>query len=701
MLLAAFEVVATSPEVAGPAHAAVAASSLTLGQTLGSGQQLTSPNGSYVLVMQGDGNLVQYAGSRARWQTGTYGHPGAVLRLQSDGNLVVVGTDNRPLWNSGTFGARAAVTVTMQSDGNEVGYASGGNAVWSSGTLHMSSPTYRSPDGKFVAAMQSNGNYTLTYTYNSGGGGDVLWSTGTAGHPEAYFVVQPDGNLVVYEYGRPLWSTLTYGNPGAALTLQSDGNFVLYSTANRPLYWTATDNAAAGIQSAGDSRFSLVWAHVLADRGSPVALGSPSVGTLDAVGPAAILGSRSGGLYAYHLSDGSTVAGWPGRGSVAIDSTPAVLGSGPTAQVLVGLGTSARPTEGGLLSVNADSSPRWFRPFVALPNGAGSAGAMSSPAVGRLQAAAGSFDVVSASMGQLQYAVSASNGAPLPGFPWFQADSNFSTPALADLDGTGFADIIEGGDSTAGNAFGKQYANGGHIRILTPTGHGASGNLGDGLKCSYDTDQVVQSSPAVGPILAGGATGIVVGTGSFYAGAADTTKLIAVDKNCALAWKAQLDGPTGASPALVDVLGNGTTAVVEGTNINPYSGTVYALNGATGAAIWQQHIPGGVFGSITSIDLGGGYQSLLVPTPAGVFILDGKTGAVVNKLISNVGVLNTVLVTRDPNGAIGVTVAGYNGLNNSVVMHYRLTGSSVATVSGHGQWPMFHADPHLSGVAPS
>ena len=146
-------------------------------------------------------------------------------------------------------------------------------------------------------------------------------------------------------------------------------------------------------------------------------------------------------------------------------------------------------------------------------------------------------------------------------------------------------------------------------------------------------------------------------------------------------------------------MGTGTNAVIEGTNSSPTSGSVYALDGATGATLWRTPIGGGVYGSITSIDLGGGYQSLLVPTSTGVYLLDGRSGRVVSKLVDYVGVLNTVLVTVDPGGALGVTVAGYNGANRSVVLHYTLTGSHTTTAAGRGQWPMFHADPHLSGQA--
>jgi len=42
----------------------------------------------------------------------------------------------------------------------------------------------------------------------------------------------------------------------------------------------------------------------------------------------------------------------------------------------------------------------------------------------------------------------------------------------------------------------------------------------------------VDSSPAVGPFLSGGATGIAVGTGAFFAGATDTDAVKAFDTDC-------------------------------------------------------------------------------------------------------------------------------------------------------------------------
>jgi len=49
------------------------------------------------LVFQTDGNFVEYASGRARWNSGTYGR-GAHLAFQSDGNIVVYNAAGAPIW---------------------------------------------------------------------------------------------------------------------------------------------------------------------------------------------------------------------------------------------------------------------------------------------------------------------------------------------------------------------------------------------------------------------------------------------------------------------------------------------------------------------------------------------------------------------------------------------------------------------------
>ena len=298
--------------------------------------------------------------------------------------------------------------------------------------------------------------------------------------------------------------------------------------------------------------------------------------------------------------------------------------------------------------------------------------------------------VVAPSLGQNAYALAGTNGSVLPGWPFFTADSGFTTPSLADLYGDGATEVVTGGDSTAGNALGVQYANGGHLRVLSADGH---------LLCSHDTNQTVDSSPAVGSFLGGGQMGIAFGTGSFYPGATDSNTLFAADAHCNIAWRAALGGNTISSPAIGDLLGDGNVQVVEGVDTGS-SGLVWALNGSSGAALagWPRTVPGRIIGGVVTADLtGGGYNDVLVPTTSGLVVFDGKTAQQVAVLGEGaLGLQNSPLVTVDPSGSIGITIAGYNAFNAGTVQHWVLAGSTGRAL-GARSWPMYHHDPQVTG----
>ncbi len=99
---------------------------------LAAGQQVTSPDAGYRLVMQSDGNLVEYGpGNRVVWSSRTNGHRGAYLTMQSDGNAVIY-AGGRALWTTRTGGHPRAQMV-VQNDGNVVVYSTTRVALWSSG----------------------------------------------------------------------------------------------------------------------------------------------------------------------------------------------------------------------------------------------------------------------------------------------------------------------------------------------------------------------------------------------------------------------------------------------------------------------------------------------------------------------------------------------------------------------------------------
>jgi len=467
----------------------------------------------------------------------------------------------------------------------------------------------------------------------------------------------------------------------------------------------ATGAAAATGGTPPSLTYTLTWSvGPLHDSGRPIAESSPTVATLPG-GPSVVVGDREGEVYAYHLKStsksSSPVGGqWPASLGSPVTSTPsaAALSAGASDSVFVGAGNAAQPTEGGYFGLAPNGSTSWYTAVTDPGSDAQPAfGVQASLSVGALNGPGP--DVVAGSLDEEEYALDGSSGGVLPGWPFFTSDSVFSTADLADLYGTGQTDIVEGGDQTAGFGFGQEYTQGGHVRILSSQGN---------LVCNHVTNQTVDSSPALGGFLAGGATGIVVGTGSFFPGASDSNKVLALDTNCNLVWSTVLDGATTPSPALADVGGTGAMDVVEGTRSSSTSGTVWVLTGKNGSPLW--HVPteaGTIIGSVTTADLTGlGYQDLLVPTTQGVDIVDGRSHEVVSVLNGPatkivLGFQNSPLVTDDPNGSIGITIAGYGGPDggSGYIEHYEIPGSNGALAVAGGSWPEFHHDPQLTGDA--
>jgi hypothetical protein len=463
---------------------------------------------------------------------------------------------------------------------------------------------------------------------------------------------------------------------------------------------TAASNHAASAAGAGFS-VTQTWSQALADGGSPIALSSPNVANLDGQ-PSVVVGDRAGRIYAFHLADGSGVAGWPYAAGAPVDSSPSVapINAGGLDTVYVGSGNVLTPGSGGYQAISPGGGDQWFVPATNPATDGSSDSAVSAGlTVGNY---AGGYGVEAGSLGQNTYALAASSGAVLAGFPWFSADSVFSTAAVADLYADGNNEIISGGDSSAGTAYGQTYADGGHIRILASSGTAGTGSPVGGLVCEYNTNQNIdRSSPAVGQFLAGGAVGIAIGDGSFYPGASDSDKVFAMTTSCGLAWSDVLDGITADSPALANVQGNGQLDVVEGTQ----AGTIYVLNGANGGGIWAAPTTGEVIGSPVTADLSGrGYQDVIVPTTNGIDIFDGLSGTMLATLAGGYAFQNSPLVTDDPNGHIGITGAGYvsvGGTPVGAVLHWEIdaTAGSGSSVYEAGAWPQFHHDPQLTGDA--
>jgi len=114
----------------GQAPPQPAPDTLLRGQSLSAGQFLRSQNGVYTLIMQGDGNLVQYnSAGQPLWHTSTYGSGAVVAVLQYDGNFVLYRPDGVPVWHTNTWGT-AADRLIVQDDSNIVLYGPNGEVYW-------------------------------------------------------------------------------------------------------------------------------------------------------------------------------------------------------------------------------------------------------------------------------------------------------------------------------------------------------------------------------------------------------------------------------------------------------------------------------------------------------------------------------------------------------------------------------------------
>jgi|GEM_PF-1080310 len=185
-------------------------------QYLTPGQRVNHCTMDSFLIHQGDGNVVLYQGGRARWSLGTFGRSTGLFVMQGDGNLVLYSPQQVPIWSSGTSGNPGA-RLDLEQGCTLVIRGTDGRALWSSGSRCVTQPC-----GSLLT-------------------GDVLYpgQAVSSCNGRATFIMQSDGNLVLYQGSYPLWNSATQGDPGL-LAMQGDGHLVLYSATWAPMWWSGT-----------------------------------------------------------------------------------------------------------------------------------------------------------------------------------------------------------------------------------------------------------------------------------------------------------------------------------------------------------------------------------------------------------------------------------------------------------------------------
>jgi hypothetical protein len=175
------------------------------------------------------------------------------------------------------------------------------------------------------------------------------------------------------------------------------------------------------------------------------------------------------------------------------------------------------------------------------------------------------------------------------GHGYYNEDTFWSSPALADVTGNGRLEIIIGADISPGNIWGDP--GGGYLYIFD----------GDGNALAREwMDQTIFSSPAAADLDHDGDLEIVVGTGPYWAKTGYYTSAFDYDPNPSdpadrliLKWRRSTSGRTTASPAIADLNKDGWLDVIITSPVgeNGADGTfLYAWRGSDGAPIIQRRI---------------------------------------------------------------------------------------------------------------
>lgn len=122
---------APAPGSPSPSRAVTSVgTTLPAGHILRGGEQLTAAAGGYRVIMQRDGNLVEYGpAGRAVWASHTQGRPGSYTLMAAGGDLVVVNPTGHRIWQSHTAG-RGSSYATIRSDGQFAVYSYAGAVTW-------------------------------------------------------------------------------------------------------------------------------------------------------------------------------------------------------------------------------------------------------------------------------------------------------------------------------------------------------------------------------------------------------------------------------------------------------------------------------------------------------------------------------------------------------------------------------------------
>jgi hypothetical protein len=408
-----------------------------------------------------------------------------------------------------------------------------------------------------------------------------------------------------------------------------------------------------------------------------------------------VVGFMDGSVSVLDGLTGAELPGWPRFTGGAMHSNPSVadLYNNGHQEVV------ATSEAGNVYVWNGDGSLAAGWPQRSTPPPHTGVGFFGGVAIGDLYGD-GNKELVAAGWDQHLYAWN-SHGSILPGFPIQVWDTAFDTPTLVDLENRGQLDIVVGFDST-GPPY-DPYPRGGEMWAFRPTGctsgyANRSGCVIPGWPQTFD--QVPWSSPAVADMLNNGTMEIVEGTGqNFNAPAGQYVNAWNGSGTRIGGWPVATGGRNLASPAVGDLYGNGQREVVEASS----DGHLYAWNGS-GAALagWPLQLNAGLIANPTIAPISSSANGVWVMHLA---TLEAYNAA--GQLVWSAGGLDWGGFAAPAVGDLGaaqlsvVTVDQTNGSNFSAWTVRAFTIPSTTKMLP-GAWPTFHGNAQLSGtIAPT
>jgi len=471
---------------------------------------------------------------------------------------------------------------------------------------------------------------------------------------------------------------------------------VAFAIVSAPAAQAATFPANTWAASTGDLHFS-----------------SPTIADVNGDGVKdVVVAGLDGMLNVFDGKTGSPVPGWPQPVIPARSTTPSAVEASPTVaditgdgvpEIIVGAGSLNAPNQqGGLVVFNNNGSVRfkvatlddfneWDGRSTPGPDGYNEA-VFGTPAVGDISGD-GIPDVVFTSFDHLVYAVDG-NGAAISGFPFNNADTIWSSPALFDSDRDGRDEIYFGGDAS-----GFQGCTRGVFRRINPDGseqwHRCFGTI-------------FQSSPSIGDIDGDGRPEVITGGGS-GAGAPDGSTVQAMhldDGSNVPGWPVTLNGPAFSSPAIGDVNHDGKPDVVISScfgGCNSGSPQTYAISG-NGSVLWavnprQTSPPSELVSSPVIADLNGdGVNDVAVGCEAEFCLLNGPNGAPLFDSLDPGAAHQESGAIGDFGPGVGwrLIVTSHTGGHGSVKSYPLPAAPAVAP-----PWPMFHNTAIHTGAPPN